>query len=228
MNETSYYDAGWQPGNLAVLTRTVVRKTTQSLLSRLAMAKKDARKQILDFLKSLPKDQLQQKSLVACEKLCAAPEYQQASVVMMFLSLVEEVDTTWALKSALADGKTVLVPGIDWNNHHLVPMKLTSLDCPMKDDRYGLRYPAHGEEMSINEIDFIVVPGLGFDEQGNRLGRGGGFYDRFLSHDGLKGVPALCCGLALEEQILEQVPVHQHDVRLHMLVTDQQVRRFEK
>ncbi len=73
-------------------------------------------------------------------------------------------------------------------------------------------------------IDLVIVPGMGFDLQGNRIGRGRGFYDRFLAHRDWAGI---ACGLALEEQVADVVPVSDHDRRIQMLVTDAAVRRFE-
>jgi len=69
----------------------------------------------------------------------------------------------------------------------------------------------------------VIVPGIGFDLQGNRLGRGRGVYDRFLAHRDWAGV---ACGLALEEQVLDSVPVSEHDMKIQMLVTDAAVHRF--
>lgn len=190
------------------------------------MGKKDIRKQLLGCLKDLPKEQLQQKSRWACEKLCATVEFGRASAVMMFLSLPSgEVDTTCAVLTAFERNKTVLVPKVDWDTREMIAVCLPSLTCEMVSDRYGLRYPAMGKAMLIGDIDLVVVPGVGFDSQGNRLGRGGGFYDRFLGCDDFRG---LSCGLAVEQQVIEAVPVTEHDVTLNMLVTDRCVRRFEK
>jgi len=176
-------------------------------------------------MEKLPKEQLRLKSRDACEKMCATPEFQQVSKVMMFLSLEMEVDTSYAIEKAFQDGKMVLVPSIDWENQKLIPVVLPSLDCEMVYDRYDLRHPAQAEAVAVSDVELIVVPGMGFDLRGNRLGRGGGFYDRLLSHSSFCGVN---CGLALEEQIIEEVPVLDHDVPLDMLVTDQAVRRFGK
>ena len=96
---------------------------------------------------------------------------------------------------------------------------------PMEISRYGLRNPSGNEIMDVAQIDMVVVPGLGFDESGDRLGRGAGFYDRFLASHNFKGIR---CGLAFEDQLMASVPVDEHDMRLDMLVTDQKVRRFNK
>ncbi|MBN1766375.1 MAG: 5-formyltetrahydrofolate cyclo-ligase [Sedimentisphaerales bacterium] len=188
------------------------------------MLKKELRKQILKRMEKIPPEDLEKKSQSACDRLCNTEEFKQASVVMLFLSLPHEVDTSHVILHAFQQDKTVLVPCIDWDNRHLFPVKIHSLDCDMSHDRHGLRYPAKGEPMPIDEIDFIVAPGVGFDHQGNRLGRGGGFYDRFLAHDGFKG---RVCGLTIEEQVVESMPVTDNDVPIDMLVTDRCIRRFD-
>ncbi|HNQ21748.1 MAG TPA: 5-formyltetrahydrofolate cyclo-ligase [Phycisphaerae bacterium] len=73
-------------------------------------------------------------------------------------------------------------------------------------------------------VDLMVVPGLGFDEYGNRLGRGRGFYDRFLAHPEFAGI---ACALAFEEQVCPTIPAGPLDRRVSMLVTDAKVRRFQ-
>jgi 5-formyltetrahydrofolate cyclo-ligase len=80
-----------------------------------------------------------------------------------------------------------------------------------------------GSQLPVADIDLVIVPGLAFDASGNRLGRGRGFYDRFLSHREFHGV---ICALALEEQFMDEVPAEELDVKMHMLVTDARVRRF--
>ena len=77
--------------------------------------------------------------------------------------------------------------------------------------------------MPLSFIDLAMVPGLGFTENGHRIGRGMGFYDRFLAQPDFIG---RSCGLAFEEQVLESLPVLDHDVPLSMLATDRGLRRF--
>ena len=142
---------------------------------------------------------------------------------MIFLSLRNEVDTSVAVTRALDEGKTVVVPRVVWEARRLVPIVLSGLDCPMQTDHYGLREPIETEPISPDKIDLVVTPGLAFDLHGRRLGRGGGFYDRFLKTPSLT---APSCGLALAVQLIDQVPTERHDVTLDMLVTDSGVWRF--
>jgi 5-formyltetrahydrofolate cyclo-ligase len=105
----------------------------------------------------------------------------------------------------------------------MLPIEVKSLASNVQPGALGVREPVDGVPTPIFDIDLVIVPGLGFDESGNRLGRGRGFYDRFLSHREFRGV---ACGLAYEQQVLPEVPVDETDFLMDMLVTDQKVRRY--
>ncbi len=106
----------------------------------------------------------------------------------------------------------------------MLPIQIDSLSDDLSESILGIREPADGMPIPLANIDMVIVPGLGFDTKGNRLGRGRGFYDRFLAHRDWAGV---ACGLALEDQVLDEVPVTDHDAKINMLVTDKAVRRFD-
>ena len=186
-------------------------------------SKKNTRKRLLEVINSLSVKETHEKSLAACRKLVSTQEYRCASVVMMFLSLPREVNTQWAVEYMLNNGKRVVVPHVVWNDRQMVPVVLSSLDCEMTTDRYGLRCPKQAKTVKIDEIDLMIVPGIGFDMAGRRLGRGGGFYDRFLSNTCFNG---MLCGLAFSEQVVSDVPINKNDVNINMLVTDQGINRF--
>jgi 5-formyltetrahydrofolate cyclo-ligase len=106
----------------------------------------------------------------------------------------------------------------------MAAVEISSLNGEFNEPVTGLREPATGEIVSVNQIDMICVPGLGFDQQGCRIGRGGGFYDTFLSQPACQG---LTCGLAFEQQVVDEVPTTDHDMTVDMLITDNQVRYFK-
>ena len=106
----------------------------------------------------------------------------------------------------------------------MLPVEIHSLTTDLTPGGVGIREPAEGMPVPVSDLDLVVVPGLGFDGQGNRLGRGRGVYDRFLSHRDFRGV---ACALAFEEQFVETVPADPTDIKVDMLVTDVRVRRFK-
>lgn len=144
---------------------------------------------------------------------------------MVFLSLPGEIDTSPLVLRAWQDRKRVLAPKVSWGQRRMLPVEIRSLTEDLAVSQMGLREPVSGILFPIGMIDLFIVPGLGFDEYGHRLGRGRGFYDRFLAHPELRGVS---CALGLEEQLVPSIPVGPLDRHVDMLITNESVRRFEK
>jgi 5-formyltetrahydrofolate cyclo-ligase len=190
-----------------------------------SVPKRALRQQIRQLLEALPPEELTRRSAAACARLCEQPEYRQADVLMLFLSTPHEVDTSQLAIRAWADQKRVLAPRVTWDQRRMLPIEIQSLATGVEVGYMGIREPVEGMPVPVSDIELVIVPGLAFDEQGNRLGRGRGFYDRFLSHPDFRGVS---CGLALEQQVLPTIPAGPGDVRVQMLVTDLQVRRFAR
>jgi 5-formyltetrahydrofolate cyclo-ligase len=184
------------------------------------MEKVELRRELRNRLFSMPADQQKVKSKKACQNLISTEEFQRASIVMLFLSLPHEVDTSDAILHAWQLGKTVAVPKISWQQRHMIPVQITSLETGFSTSSWGLRNPTAGAPIPFGEIDLVVAPGLGFDRQGNRLGRGASFYDRFFANKELK---AARCGLAFAEQVLDTVPVTESDEPVRFIVTDEEV-----
>ena len=99
----------------------------------------------------------------------------------------------------------------------MLPVEISSLQTRMTTTGPGVREPVSGQPIPVNLIDLVIVPGMGFTESGHRIGRGMGFYDRFLAQPDFIGVS---CGLGFEEQIVPELPVLDHDMPLSMLCTD--------
>lgn len=185
--------------------------------------KSDLRRQLRAALASLTEEQRRLKSQTATALLVGAPEFAQARTVMLYLSSPQEVDTSGIALKCWQAGKTVCVPKVSWDQRRMLPTEITSLQVDMHEVRPGIREPTGGKPCPVQFIDLVIVPGLGFSDRGFRIGRGMGFYDRFLAQPDFLGVS---CGLAYEEQIVDEIPVLDHDVPLGMLITDRGIRRF--
>ncbi len=173
----------------------------------------------------MPVDTRSAKSLSACHRLFEQPEYIKAQVIMVYLSLPTEPDTSALVLRAWQDRKRVLAPKVSWNQRRMLPMEIRSLTDDLTVSPMGIREPVTGIPFPISLIDLVIVPGVAFDEHGNRLGRGRGFYDRFLSHAEFEGT---ACALALEVQMSPTpIPMGPLDRQVDMLVTDKAVRHFK-
>ncbi|MFQ5805420.1 MAG: 5-formyltetrahydrofolate cyclo-ligase [Phycisphaerae bacterium] len=189
------------------------------------MTKKELRQKLRRRLDEIPPDELAERSALACGRLLELPEYRRAEIVMIFLSTPKEVDTSQIALHCWSNMKRVLAPKVSWEQRRMLPTEIKSLTSDVHAGMLGIREPIEGLPIPVADIDLVIVPGLGFDAAGNRLGRGRGFYDGFLSHRDFRGVS---CALALEDQVVEKVPSDETDVRVHILVTDARVRRFRR
>ncbi len=184
------------------------------------MEKRQLRRHLRDRLAAINPQQRRDKSQRACERLIQTESFNQAKVVMMFLSLSQEIDVSPAIEAAWRAGKAVVVPKALWESRLLLPMLIQSWEDALEEGPGGVRHPAAAAGVPLDTIDLVVTPGLGFDRQGNRLGRGMAFYDCFFAQPELR---ATRCGFAFFEQMVDQIPVTEHDKAVHFLVTDEQV-----
>jgi len=189
------------------------------------VTKKELRQKLRRQVAQVSSDELHERGALACARLVEQPEYRRAEVVMIFLSMSNEVDTGPIALHSWSNMRRVLAPKVSWEQRRMLPTEIHSLTSDVRDGVLGVREPIDGLPIPVADIDLVVVPGLGFDAVGNRVGRGRGFYDRFLSHRDFRGV---ACALALEDQVVATVPREENDVRVHMLVTDVRVRRFKR
>jgi 5-formyltetrahydrofolate cyclo-ligase len=188
------------------------------------MDKAELRRKLMSCLLAIPSEQRSERSRKACRNLVSTEQFQGASTVMMFLSLPHEVDTSEAILHAWQLGKAVAVPKISWQQRHMIPVQINSLETGFSTGASGLRNPIAGMPVPFGDIDLVVTPALGFDKKGNRLGRGGSYYDRFFANEELK---AARCGFGFTEQIIESIPVMEHDKPVDIIVTDEEIIYFD-
>jgi len=173
--------------------------------------KKKLREELLKKLKSHKEDTRLKKSEKIARKLFCLEEYTKAKTVLFYLSMDGEVDTVRMIKSAIEQGKRVAVPVIRKEAREIFPSLVEDLEAELKVGPYGVRHPKEEyiRPVSLESIDLVVLPGLAFDDAGNRLGRGMGYYDRFLSRLP-KHVPTI--GLAFDFQMVRDFPpLEPHD-----------------
>jgi 5-formyltetrahydrofolate cyclo-ligase len=175
--------------------------------------KQELRKKLLSRLLSLTRNEIKRRSNNVEENLSNLSIYKYAKKVMAYYPLKGEVDILKMIRKDLKE-KQFCFPVMDLKTKSIRAFRVSNLDEDFIPGPYGVMEPDVGktEEADIKEIDMVIVPGLGFDDQKNRLGRGAGFYDRFLQNlaPSIKKV-----GIAFECQLLHDLPIH--------LPTDQKV-----
>lgn len=160
-----------------------------------------------------------------CGMLNTSPMLRDARCVMLYDAMDDEPNVGAVASAALAGGKTVCYPRIDWEHRVLTPIAVESHEFPRMSQRHGVPEPSEGREVDAREIDLVIVPGVAFDSQGARLGRGGGFYDRFLSTLVMRvergGAHAI--GVCFDCQRVARLVVETHDACVDAVVTEKGV-----
>jgi 5-formyltetrahydrofolate cyclo-ligase len=151
----------------------------------------------------------------ACAHVIAAPWFSAARCVFAFVSLPQEIDTAPLLRAVLAADKLLAVPRATVATGSMELVAIEDLD-DLHEGPLRVREPRGGRVLDLAAVDLAVVPGLAFDRQGGRLGRGGGYYDRCLRQRAL-----LTCGLAFAAQVVDAVPMEGFDCRVAWLATEQ-------
>lgn len=161
----------------------------------------------------------------AVRHLIALPEYEKAQTVMWYIDARTELRTRNYLPEAIESGKRIVVPYCttdEKGDNKLGLWLLESMDElvvgmwsilePPKD-----RWGEPGKEVAPSELDLVVVPAVGFDRRGARLGNGQGYYDRLLEQARLD---APLVGLGYESQVFDEIPVDEHDIFMDKVVTE--------
>ncbi len=180
------------------------------------MKKGNLRKEILSLREALGPTKRKELSRRIVKHLLKSRYYQKAKKILLYASFGSEVQTDELLKEALRDGKEVYLP------RTLVKEKRLALHrvfdpSELKPGAYGIpEPPASNPEILPQDLDLIVTPGVAFDPRGGRLGYGGGYYDRLFA----KAPQVQRVGLAFSCQIVPELPLEPHDVRMHALVTE--------
>ncbi len=135
------------------------------------------------------------------------PAYRSAKTVMAFVGMSSEPDTDALFAMVGADRKRLLLPRVEGRE-----LAVCDGDAPMVKSSFGVQEPT-GPALELDIVEFVIVPGLAFTTAGDRLGYGGGFYDRFLPR-----VSASNAGVCFREQLVDALPMHDGDVRVERVI----------
>jgi 5-formyltetrahydrofolate cyclo-ligase len=177
--------------------------------SMIADQKQSLRGEARQVLADLPRLRDRSAGMAVLGHLAMWIDWHRARTVAAYCSLPTEphVLTPWP------ERKTVLLPRIEGDR-----LELHEVSGPedLVEGKFGIAEPRADTPRAGAEADFILVPGLAFDPQGGRLGRGGGFYDRFLA--GFRGVKV---GVCFAELVVDEIPMEAHDIRMDFVATSE-------
>ena len=171
--------------------------------------KKLLREEIKSHKNHFSTEELEKKSKRVIGNLRNNQYFREAKTVMMYWSLPDEVYTHSFIEEILTK-KQVLLPTIV--NDEIIPVEIKHID-QLHEGKFHILEPKN--EAFIGKIDLIIVPGIAFDKQKNRLGRGRGFYDRFL-----KNYKGETVGLSFDFQLVNGVPIELNDIRMKKIISE--------
>ena len=175
--------------------------------------KKELRKEIRARKRDIPVNELREMSRLACERLLAYERLSNASTVMMYYPLSDEVDVTPVIEQLAENGKTVVLPQV--TGEATMVLRRYTGKADLQEGAFGIMEPC-GEIFSDYEtIDVAIIPGMAFDRRGNRLGRGKGYYDRFLP---LLPARVYKIGICFPFQLLDDIPMEEHDIKMDTIL----------
>ena len=181
--------------------------------------KKEIRKKIFKARKEHSDEWIQEKSRMITGKLTVLPEYQRAERIMAYADYNHEVMTRYIIEEAWKAGKEVAVPKVVGKD--MIFYRLTDFS-QLEPGYFGIPEPVRGEIVKWEDA-LMVMPGVAFDPENNRVGYGGGFYDRFLE----KHPDITRLAVAFDFQILDLVPTEPTDICPQIIVTQSKVYRRE-
>lgn len=186
---------------------------------RLKQAKRALRREVLAARDALTAEERAARSEAITRRLLALPEMRNAHTALVFWSFGSEVDTGTLIDRLLAGGARVALPRVAGSE--VEPAGYVRGD-PLRGTNFGAMEPEGGSQLDPSDLDLVVVPGVAFDREGNRVGYGGGFYDRLLPR--LRST-ARSMGVAFAVQIVQTVPTGGSDRRVDVIVTEDEVIR---
>lgn len=184
--------------------------TDKAALRALVLARRDALDPVVR----------QQASRRIVDAVLVRDAFKRARSVMAYVSFGSEVDTSLLCETVLAGGKALLLPRIDKARDAIRVYQVRDLARDLEANRWGIREPRDTcPEVLPAELEFVFVPGVAFDTRGGRLGYGKAYYDRLLASAQAGGAPTLVAG-AFAVQVVDEVPMEPHDVRIPVVVTE--------
>ncbi|MGL5087702.1 MAG: 5-formyltetrahydrofolate cyclo-ligase [Clostridium sp.] len=188
------------------------------------MDKKQIRNEVIKNRDLLSLEFRKEKDKLILESLLESELYKNSVKIFTFINYGSEVETKEFINRALKDGKRVFLPKTIKSTKEMKAVEISSLQN-LKPDKWEILEPCDFEgEINKNLLDLIIVPGVVFDKKGNRIGYGGGYYDRYLSNISLE---IKKIALAYELQLVEYIESENHDIAVDYIVTENKIRHLE-
>ena len=183
--------------------------------------KKVIREKYRKIRREIPEDQRKSAEEKITENLFSLPEYEAARLIYCYVSIDDEADTRRIIEESLRRGKKAAVPRV--TGKHRMEFCLIRSFADLRPGFLSIPEPEPWCEKSAppSEETLVILPGTAFDRKGGRIGYGGGYYDAYL--EGKENCRK--AALAFHAQVAEKVPADSHDIRVDIIVTEEEIIR---
>ena len=185
-------------------------------------SKEILRDEIKKRLKNVSPGEFNSQGEKAAAILRASPIWASHKTVFLFLSMKAEIETRTLMEAAFQDEKIVFAPKVEGDRIVFYP--ISSARGPWRTGPFGIKEPPDGKPAEAGDFPaLIITPGLAFDREGRRMGRGRGYYDRFFQELGNDTRQYHALGLCMDFQLVDKVPVEKYDKKVHSLLTGKEM-----
>ena len=179
--------------------------------------KKNIREEIIDKRNNLILDIKQNYDSLIFEEIINSEIYKKSKKIFTYISFGSEVDTIKLINYSFSNNKEVYVPKINKQTKDMIALKIHNFNN-MSVDKWGIIEPKSVDKTNIGtDFDLIIMPGIAFDKQGNRVGYGGGYYDKYISK--LNNTSNLLA-LAYDFQMIQDIESESHDIKVDFILTN--------
>ncbi|MDI6686798.1 MAG: 5-formyltetrahydrofolate cyclo-ligase [Desulfobacterales bacterium] len=184
--------------------------------------KREIREDMAKKLKAFSEGELIEKTRGIEKRLFEFANFLESKVVLLYMHANGEVVTNNIIKRCFEANKILVLPAFDIIKHTMQLMRVDNLDSDLKPGLRGVLEPDPEccKTMPVDCIDIAIIPGIALDEKGGRIGSGEGYYDRLIPK---LSITTRKVALALESQIIKQVPVEPHDKHVDIVITEDRI-----
>ncbi len=167
------------------------------------------RKKLIAIRKSLDYEAVLFRSSIICKKIINSEIYNKSNIIYCYSSINNEVILDELMKDAISKNKIIALPKV--SNNKMI-FYIVNDFSKLESGYFGILEPTEGD--IAPDADLVITPGVAFTKEGHRMGYGGGFYDRFFKQN----LSVYKMGVAFECQILDSIPVEEHDIVLDKII----------
>jgi 5-formyltetrahydrofolate cyclo-ligase len=191
-------------------------------MEEIQVTKNQLRVEIAKKISELPAKESAEKTRAIEKRLFDFANFLESKIILMYIHSDSEVQTGNILKRAYDYNKIVVLPAFDTENFEMTLMKVDALEKDLHQGPRGILEPdkTRCKVVPIEKIDIAIIPAVALDEKGGRIGSGEGYYDRLIPR---LAITTRKVALALENQIIPQVPIESHDKHVDIIITEDRV-----